>query len=30
VGRDTPPGRKVGLIAARQSGRAKRRMRIAR
>jgi large subunit ribosomal protein L2 len=27
VSRDTPPGRKVGLIAARQSGRAKRRMR---
>jgi len=30
VSRDTPPGRKVGLIAARQSGRAKKRMRIAR
>jgi large subunit ribosomal protein L2 len=28
VSRDTPPGRKVGLIAARQSGRAKRRMRV--
>jgi large subunit ribosomal protein L2 len=28
VSRDTPPGRKVGLIAARQSGRAKKRMRI--
>ena len=27
VSRDTPPGRKVGLIAARQSGRSKRRMR---
>ncbi len=27
VARDTPPGRKVGLIAARQSGRAKRRLR---
>jgi large subunit ribosomal protein L2 len=27
VGRHTPPGRKVGLIAARQSGRAKRRAR---
>jgi large subunit ribosomal protein L2 len=27
VSRNTPPGRKVGLIAARQSGRAKRRIR---
>jgi large subunit ribosomal protein L2 len=27
VGRNTPPGRKVGLIAARQSGRSKRRIR---
>jgi len=30
VSRDTPPGRKVGLIAARQSGRAKRAIRSAR